>query len=318
MGLAALSKSSNNLTITKRHDCSAWWVVRDCGPISHNIFILWGKCTAKALIANILMVNVLLANVSMVNVSMAHHQTPAIPQIPMEMDKVEPSAFNIALIWHMIDWGKDTVNGLCLIAIELEKSTDYGEADLIKVQKALSNGASFMSAYNARTLRDRLDKLRKKGVPLKADVLAHGCHVDRQRDGLEPIVLNCNDTLIDGPAVRLVDLSGAKVELDKVVDSVYLLNLSESKVKVGPCSGAAYCENVSCSELYIAAHQIRFFNCKNVQLHAFTATSIILEGCDKIEVVPIDDWYATMASDMVLAKLDGENRFQHIVDFTLL
>jgi hypothetical protein len=221
----------------------------------------------------------------------------------------------MALVTDLENILQSTDYGLCLTKLELEKSPEYSEEDLVKVQKALSSGASFMSAYNARTLRDRLDKLRKRSVPLKAAVMSHDSCVDMQQDHLETII-PCN-AANDGPLVRLVDLSGAKVELDKAVDSVYLLNLSGSNVKVGPSSGAAYCENVSDSELYLAAHQIRLFNCKDVKLHAFTATSIILEGCDNIDVAPINDWYATMASDMVLAKLNGENRFRNIVDFTL-
>ncbi len=99
-------------------------------------------------------------------------------------------------------------------------------------------------------------------------------------------------------------------------EGILLRGLTRCDVSLGPSAGPVSLEDVVDSVVRLAGHQVRLRGCSRVRLEVHTATTILLEDCDCVTVVPFIPWYASCAADMVLCRLDAsQNRLKDVVDF---
>lgn len=205
-------------------------------------------------------------------------------------------------------------------------------AELDNLDRALSSRASFMSAYHATQLRQKLKALRgPQSMPvnlsglegLVAMPLVRNVPVPPNSSPITTTATSCclHDEPVEG-VVRLARRESESIVVSTSSSIVFLANLTACKVVLGPCSGAVFADHCDNCEIVTAAHQLRLTACHHLAIRCFVATSVNLEDCSDIaveELALVGDYspYPEYQAQMATAGLAGlPNRFWHRVDFT--
>ena len=221
---------------------------------------------------------------------------------------------------------------ILMMALDLQAESAaraISAAELDNLDRALSSRASFMSAYHATQLRQKLKALRgPQSMPVNVSGLEGLVAMPLARNDAappdsSPTTTSCclHDEPVEG-VVRLAGREGESIVVSTSSSIVFLANLTACKVVLGPCSGAVFADHCDNCEIVTAAHQLRLTACHRLAIRCFVATSVNLEDCSDIaveELAPAGDNspYPEYQAQMATAGLAGlPNRFWHRVDFT--
>lgn len=187
------------------------------------------------------------------------------------------------------------------------------------VDTALSRKSSFLPAFTASSLRARLERIKNRDS--KEEVLASF--------GLDGVVVTVGEQPVKDVVSREItfmtsfedricisDRSNENIQIPKKCSYVYLKNLSNCNVAIGPCSGAVFCEAVEGSQLRLSGHQLRLIKCHNLMVSCFVQTSVNLEECTEIGTNELSPWYPDYERDYKSANLTGPNMFNKMVNFS--
>lgn len=203
----------------------------------------------------------------------------------------------------------------------IERDKDDAEKEINDIERALSGRLQYLPGYTARTLRERLDKLRG----CLPDINVFTIKVESKRSLPPPpppppqtfTSETHNQNIEIAGIIRLCNIHGDTVNITRSTQAIFLNDISNSTIKIGPCSGAAQLENISGCEIHLAAHQIRLWNCQNIRLWVHTPSAIVIEASHNVTAHHLDTsgWYEGFAIDLAMTKLSGCQGSIQIIDF---
>lgn len=96
---------------------------------------------------------------------------------------------------------------------------------------------------------------------------------------------------------KLDTLDKCEVHLDSLFDALYIKNIKNSKINIGPVKSSVFVDNCENCELQIMGHQIRIHNCTSTKFCIFTPTKCIIENCSKLLFTKYSYGYEGFADD---------------------
>jgi len=121
---------------------------------------------------------------------------------------------------------------------------------------------------------------------------------------------------VTGKDVTIVNLIDCDIEIQGSPKTVYIDNLRNCSIKVGPVSASIMVYNCNDSRLHLVAQQLRIHNTKNCQFYIHISSRSIIEDCSGLKFGQLKPWYDGMNCDFEKAALDiNRNNWQCIDDF---
>ena len=79
------------------------------------------------------------------------------------------------------------------------------------------------------------------------------------------------------------NISNCQIYLPFKIKSLYVKNVTNSKIYAGCVSGASFVNQAIDSQFHMCSHQIRIHNSKNTQFHLVAKSNPIIEHCSEMK-----------------------------------
>eukprot|EP00357_Protocruzia_adherens_P028187 CAMPEP_0115013796 /NCGR_PEP_ID=MMETSP0216-20121206/25647_1 /TAXON_ID=223996 /ORGANISM="Protocruzia adherens, Strain Boccale" /LENGTH=350 /DNA_ID=CAMNT_0002383315 /DNA_START=141 /DNA_END=1193 /DNA_ORIENTATION=+ len=236
----------------------------------------------------------------------------------------------------------------------LEKDNIKGHLDgtleAIKgLQTSFVDSTIFLSKYDQKTYREQLDGMlkthqdqsdlhlprkkfkfgmKKKAKPTETKKPQQEDSKTNFKEEAKPIVssvrgqtLTFSNTLSDEEKMsfRVKDLDKCVVTVTTWVKAVYLENIKDCEIYLGPIAGACFVRGCKNCVIHLAAHQLRIHNAEDSQFHILTRSKPIIEHSTRLIFSPYKIEYSGVDQDLQSSGLyQIDNLWREVQDFNWL